>query len=148
MCIGCDWSKFRNFLNFNSKSASDAEPSRRRLLQAGAAFAAASVTPTPVAAPTDGGKADLVFRNGPVYTVNGGREWARAVAVQHKQIVYVGDDAGVRSFIGPRTRVMDLAGKMLLPGFVEGHIHPFLGSVLTPGRRSSIRYPETRCLRP
>ena len=133
MCLGCDWSRFRNFLSFDSKSASDAELSRRRLLQAGAAFAAVGVTPTPAAALTSGGRADLVFRNGAVYTVNGGREWARAVAVRHKHIVYVGDDAGVRSFIGPRTRVVDLAGKMLLPGFVEGHIHPILGSALTRG---------------
>ena len=52
-----------------------------RLLQAGAAFAAVGVTPTPAAALTSGGRAEIVFRNGAVYTVNGGREWARAVAV-------------------------------------------------------------------
>lgn len=133
MCIACDWAKFSNFLKLDDPPPSDEQPSRRRVLQAGAALAAVGVAPTPAAALAAGGKADIVFRNGPVYTVNGGREWARAVAVRHKHIVYVGDDAGVRSFIGPRTRVVDLAGKMLLPGFVEGHIHPVGGAVITRG---------------
>ena len=137
MCMACNWAKYRDFLKLDSDFVNEAEPSRRQLLQAGAAFAAAGVAS--VAVPTEGeargrvGKADIVFRNGPVYTVNGSREWARAVAVKHKHIVYVGDDAGVRSFIGPRTRVVDLAGKMLLPGFVEGHIHPVAGAVATRG---------------
>ncbi|BAM87594.1 putative amidohydrolase 3 precursor [Bradyrhizobium oligotrophicum S58] len=133
MCIACNWTRFRNFLDLELA----AEPSRRQLLQAGAVFAAASVTPavvpTPAEARAGDAKADIVFRNGPVYTVNGGREWARAVAVRQKHIVYVGDDAGVRSFIGPRTRVVDLSGKMLLPGFVEGHIHPVAGAAITRG---------------
>ncbi|HET7881461.1 MAG TPA: amidohydrolase [Acetobacteraceae bacterium] len=83
-------------------------------------------------AATDAG-ADIVFRNGPVYTVNASMPWARAVAVTGKRIAFVGDDAGVRSFIGPQTRVVDLAGRMLLPGFVEGHIHPLIGATLTRG---------------
>jgi len=78
-------------------------------------------------------EADIVFRNGPVYTVNEAAPWARAVAVKGKRIVYVGDDAGVRAFVGPSTRVVDLAGKLLLPGFVEGHIHPLVGATLTRG---------------
>ena len=55
------------------------------------------------------------------------------MAVKGKRIAFVGDEAGVQSFIGPRTRVVDLAGKMLLPGFVEGHIHPLVGATLTRG---------------
>ncbi|WP_246161776.1 amidohydrolase [Segnochrobactrum spirostomi] len=85
-----------------------------------------------VAAPDDG-TADIVFKNGPVYTVSDANPWARAVAVKGKRIVYVGDDAGVQSLIGSKTRVVDLAGKMLLPGFVEGHIHPLVGATLTRG---------------
>lgn len=137
MCIACNWSRFRGLLNFDSTSTADILPSRRGLLQGSAAFAAAGIAPLSMPTPAEAGpssaKADIIFRNGPVYTVNGGREWARAVAVRRKQIVYVGDDAGVRSLIGPRTRVVDLAGKMLLPGFVDGHIHPMIGSVLTRG---------------
>ncbi|AQA06632.1 twin-arginine translocation pathway signal protein [Mycobacterium sp. MS1601] len=83
------------------------------------------------AAPT--GPADLVFCNGSVYTVAGPTPWAQAVAVTGNTIGYVGDDAGVQPFIGAGTRVVDLNGRLLMPGFVEGHTHPFLGSFLTSG---------------
>jgi predicted amidohydrolase YtcJ len=119
----------------DGQRTSGAHLSRRDLLQAGAAFAAtgmAAVATVPEAHAA-GAKADIVFRNGAVYTVSGGRTWARAVAVRGKRIVYVGDDAGVHGFVGPGTRVVDLAGKMLLPGFVEGHIHPMVGAVVSRG---------------
>lgn len=115
-------------------------PSRRQVLQASAAFAATGMAPMIAADPanarradTKSAKADIVFRDGAIYTVNGAKEWARAVAVRGKHIVYVGDDAGVDAFVGPARRVVDLAGKMLLPGFVEGHIHPFPGAVIGRG---------------
>lgn len=137
MCIACSWMNYSGFFSQADNSSSDENPSRRRLLQAGAAFAAVGITSAVVAAPTPtrsaGSKADIVFRNGAVYTVNGARTWARAVAVRQKHIVYVGDDSGVQTFVGPKTRIVDLAGKMLLPGFVEGHIHPMIGSTLTRG---------------
>lgn len=138
MCIGCDWARFSNLLKTNDPSRDDG-PSRRRLLQAGALVAAAAAAPVAATAPAFArsgagtGKADLVFRNGPVYTVGGSRAWAQAVAVKSKQIVYVGDEAGARAYIGPKTRVVDLAGKMLLPGFVEGHTHPIIGAAVTRG---------------
>jgi len=68
--------------------------------------------------------ADLVFTNGAVYTVNDQQPWASAVAVSDGRIVYVGDDAGVESHIGTQTRVISLAGKMLMPGFIDSHMHP------------------------
>lgn len=68
--------------------------------------------------------ADLVFRGGAVYTLMPARPWARAVAVRGTRIVYVGDEAGLAPHLGPRTRVVDLAGRMLLPGFEDAHIHP------------------------
>jgi len=48
------------------------------------------------------------------------------VAITGKKIVYVGSNKGVEAFIGKNTKVIDLKGKMLLPGFVESHIHPWL----------------------
>ncbi|CCD89648.1 putative amidohydrolase 3 precursor [Bradyrhizobium sp. ORS 285] len=135
MCIACNWGRFRGLLELDGRAASEFDPSRRQLLQAGATFAATGVAAAmPMRAEAAaGGKADIVFRNGPVYTVNGGREWARAVAVAQKRIVYVGDDTQVSRFIGPKTRVVDLAGRMLLPGFIEGHIHPISGAAITSG---------------
>ena len=52
--------------------------------------------------------------------------WARAVAVKGSALVHVGaDDAdSLRTHIGPATRVVDLQGQMVLPGFIDAHIHP------------------------
>jgi predicted amidohydrolase YtcJ len=70
------------------------------------------------------GTADLLFVNGAVYTVDAARSWASAVAVKDGRIVAVGTDDGVRSWAGPHTEVVNLAGRMVLPGFQDAHIHP------------------------
>ena len=63
--------------------------------------------------------ASIVFHTGKVYTVNERQPWATAIAVKNESIVYVGDDEGALELVGPDTRVVDLAGKMLLPGFLS-----------------------------
>lgn len=68
-------------------------------------------------------KADLVLKNGFVYTVDRQRSFAETVAVAGKEIAYVGNTAGVKDHIGPQTEVIDLAGKMVLPGFIDSHAH-------------------------
>jgi predicted amidohydrolase YtcJ len=72
---------------------------------------------------------DQVFKNGAVYTVNPKRPWARTVAVRNGEIVCVGDDQDVKTLIGPRTQVIDLQGKMMLPGFHDVHVHLFDGGM-------------------
>lgn len=67
--------------------------------------------------------ADLVLRGGAVYTVDAARSWAQAVAVSGGVIVEVGTDEQVAGLTGPRTNVIDLAGRMLLPGFIDAHVH-------------------------
>ncbi|MFG2470023.1 amidohydrolase [Streptomyces canus] len=67
--------------------------------------------------------ADLVLTGGPVHTVDPARSRATAVAVRDGRIAAVGHDE-VRELIGPRTEVVDLAGKLLLPGFQDAHVHP------------------------
>lgn len=73
---------------------------------------------------TASGSADLVFVNGAVYTVDAARSWARAVGVKGGRIVAVGTDADVRDLLGAGTEVIDLEGRMLLPGFQDAHVHP------------------------
>lgn len=132
MCTACEWAP--HFSSFG-------RPSRRTALRAAAvvfaATAASACSLTPAAtspSPTAGNRyADVVFRNGPIYTVAGPEPWAQAVAVTGDTISHVGDEAGAMALVGPDTRVVDLAGRLLLPGFVEGHIHPFLGAFLTSG---------------
>jgi hypothetical protein len=68
--------------------------------------------------------ADLAFVNGAVWTVDAARTRAQAVAVRGGRIVAVGTDDDVRDLVGPRTEVVDLAGRMLLPGFQDAHCHP------------------------
>lgn len=68
--------------------------------------------------------ADLVFVNGPVFTSDAARSVARGVAVTGDRIVAVGPESDMTDHIGPRTEVVDLAGRLLTPGFQDAHVHP------------------------
>lgn len=68
-------------------------------------------------------KADTVFTNGFVYTVDSINSKAEAVAVKDKAIIFVGDNESVQNYIGENTKVINLNGKMVLPGFVDAHCH-------------------------
>jgi predicted amidohydrolase YtcJ len=67
--------------------------------------------------------ADYVFTGGKVYTVNEKQPWAGAVAVKGNKIVYVGDAAGAKEFVGKDTKTIDTTGKVVMPGFVDAHDH-------------------------
>jgi len=75
------------------------------------------------------GKADLVLENAAVYTMDGVRSWADAVAVAGGRIAYVGNTAGAEKLRGPDTKVLDLGGTMVLPGFQDSHIHLISGGM-------------------
>jgi len=78
------------------------------------------------AGPPDAGApaaADLLLLDGYVYTVDARRSVAQAVAVRDGEIVFVGASAGAQRFLGANTRVVDLDGRMLLPGLHDVHIH-------------------------
>ena len=67
--------------------------------------------------------ADLIIRNAKVWTVDGSHPEAEAVAVLGDRIVAVGSNHEVDAWRGPNTRVVDAAGKRLLPGFNDAHVH-------------------------
>jgi predicted amidohydrolase YtcJ len=73
-------------------------------------------------------QADLVFTGGPVHLGNAVHSRATAVAVTGERIVAVGHDE-VRELIGPGTEVVDLAGRLLIPGFQDAHVHPVGGGL-------------------
>jgi predicted amidohydrolase YtcJ len=77
--------------------------------------------------------ADLALRNGAIYTVDGARSWAETIAIDDGRIVYVGNDAGAKDYIGPQTEVVDLEGRMVLPGMQDVHIHPISGGIEANG---------------
>lgn len=67
--------------------------------------------------------ADSVFVNGHVYTVDTSHPWASAVAIRAGRFVYVGDDRSARRYVGKTTRVIDLRGRMAMPGIHDAHSH-------------------------
>ncbi len=68
--------------------------------------------------------ADLAFVSGAVHTVDRSRPRAEAVAIAGGRILAVGADAEIREHVGPATEVHDLAGRTMLPGFQDAHVHP------------------------
>src|SRR4029453_19250940 len=72
-------------------------------------------TPSPQSA------ADIVFKNGNVYTANDKSPKAQAIAVKDDKIVLVGTNAAAQKYVGPNTRVVDLKGNTVLPGFTDSH---------------------------
>ena len=96
---------------------------RRRCLTALALLSAAGVS-TPGLAQPPATAADLVLRNGTIYTVDASRRTVEALAVKDGTIVFAGTNAGAASFVGPNTVVEDAGGKLVLPGLIDSHIHP------------------------
>ena len=93
-------------------------------LAAAPAFVALLCSPIGCAAPEPSREtADLVLRNGRVSTVNEDQPEAQAVAVRGAWIVAVGTDEDMEPWIGPDTRVIDLAERRVVPGFIESHGH-------------------------
>ena len=73
--------------------------------------------------------ADLVLTGGPVMTMGAVRRPAEAVAVKDGRITFVGSVRDATSWVGPRTRRIDLAGRTLLPSFQDAHVHPAMAGV-------------------
>ena len=74
--------------------------------------------------------ADTVFLHGHVITVNEKDEIAEAVAVSGNQICMVGTSEEVQAAIGAETKVIDLRGRTLMPGFIDAHMHLTLLALL------------------
>jgi hypothetical protein len=75
----------------------------------------------PAPAPTP--PADLVLRGGRIVTVDDRMPEAQALAARAGKIVFVGTTADVTRYVGPSTQVIELAGQLAIPGFIEGHGH-------------------------
>jgi predicted amidohydrolase YtcJ len=73
--------------------------------------------------------ADIVLTGGHVYTVDSRQPHAEAVAIHGERISAVGSAADVAAAIGPKTRVVNLGGRMLVPGFQDAHVHPLSGGL-------------------
>ena len=67
--------------------------------------------------------ADLVLKNGNIYTVNERQPHAQAVAVKADRIIFVGSNRDIQKYIGKNTRVIDLKGETVVPGMTDAHHH-------------------------
>lgn len=74
--------------------------------------------------------ADLIFQNGRIYTVDAGQPWAEAVAVRNGKIVFVGSAGDAREWQGRQTQIIDLKGRMMMPGLGDVHNHHTRGGQL------------------
>jgi predicted amidohydrolase YtcJ len=66
---------------------------------------------------------ELLLVHARIFTLNDSAPWASAIAINHGRITLVGDDAAALALKGPRTRVIDLRGRLLTPGFIDSHVH-------------------------
>lgn len=73
--------------------------------------------------------ADVALTGGRIYTVDADRSWAEAVAIKDGRIVFVGSSADAKDFIGDDTKVVDLKGRMVVPGFQDVHVHPISAGI-------------------
>ncbi|MBM5800754.1 MAG: amidohydrolase family protein [Cyanobacteria bacterium K_DeepCast_35m_m2_023] len=151
MCIGCELAHQLRGSFSQAVLQRAGTTSRRRVLQAGALLTAAAVTPSllhhgdQASAATTGG-ADWVFEGGTILTMEPAHPRAEAVAVKGRDIVYVGNRRGVQAWIGPGTRRVNLKVQMLLPGLIDSHVHPFVGSLFRSGLSLDISAREQEVL--
>jgi predicted amidohydrolase YtcJ len=73
--------------------------------------------------------AETIYHGGPIITVNDAQPSAQAVAVSGGKIIAVGSDAEVMKLKGANTKIFDLAGKTMLPGFIDAHGHTTIGGL-------------------
>ncbi|KAF4776017.1 amidohydrolase 3 [Colletotrichum scovillei] len=67
--------------------------------------------------------ADFIFQNGSIYTLDPSSTKASAIAIKNGTIVHVGSDADVKRFIGSETNIINLEGRMAMPGLIDVHMH-------------------------
>lgn len=77
--------------------------------------------------------ADTIVIHARIYTLNSKQPWAQALAIRADKIVAVGDDEQIEKYRHPGTKVLDAGGQLVLPGFVDCHVH-FMGGSLSLGR--------------
>jgi len=76
------------------------------------------------------GPADRVYRNGVIFTADAQNKTVEALAIRDGRIVYVGGNDGVAPLVGTTTKVVDLKGRFLMPGLIDGHMHPLEAGIV------------------
>lgn len=71
--------------------------------------------------------ADLIIINGRIFTADPANSWAQALAVRENRILAVGSSEEIRKLAGPNTRVVNVDGRLVIPGFNDAHFHSTIG---------------------
>jgi predicted amidohydrolase YtcJ len=88
--------------------------------------------------------ADVVFWNGRIYTMENPGEQVEALAVKGERIVFTGSEKEARQWVDKSTKVIDLQGKTVLPGFTDAHTHPISGGLAQLGcDLTGIEHPDS-----
>ena len=87
----------------------------------------------PVVGAQQAGEADVVYKNGFVYTADGPRSRAQAFAIRDGKFLTVGLNDDMKAVTGPDTKVIDLKGQMVMPGLIDSHIHAVRGALTALG---------------
>lgn len=77
--------------------------------------------------------ADAVLIHARIYTVNSKAPWAQAMAVREGKIIAVGSENAIAAYRGPSTKVIDVRERLVLPGFVDAHVHMMAGAAQMDG---------------
>lgn len=81
---------------------------------------------------------DIILLNGKIQTMDDQRQWAEALCIKEKRVHYVGSNDGAQKCMSDESRVIDLNGQLVLPGFMDSHMHIFYGSVVDVGVNLSL----------
>jgi predicted amidohydrolase YtcJ len=116
----------------STRACSNSTVNRRRFVKLGTvAIGSVGLCISELSATTYQGSQEVtVFKGGSVLTVDREFSVARAFAIKGNKILAVGSEADVRAAAGGNAKIVDLQGKVVLPGFVEAHAHPISGAVL------------------
>lgn len=82
-----------------------------------------------VLAPGPAAGSNLILTGGAIYTLDPHRPWASALVVENGHIAYVGNDETAKTYRSRNSRLFDLHGRMVLPGFHDAHLHPMSGAM-------------------
>jgi predicted amidohydrolase YtcJ len=121
MCKGCVGNIFGKI------GLRQPEFTRRAFVAAAAGGLAAGVSTPALAA----GTVDTIFRGGTIIPIGGKERYAEAMAIAGGRIVAVGSDKTIAGLKSGSTRIVDLAGRTLLPGFIDPHQHTITGALVS-----------------
>ena len=77
-----------------------------------------------MAAPAEGAAPDVIFYNGKIVTLNPTQASVDAVAVKDEKFMRVGNADVIRGLAGASTKLIDLGGRLTVPGLIDAHTHP------------------------